>query len=185
VSPGGWLRGILAVAFLLAGTVFTAGPATAAIPCANCVQFYADITIAATASPATPVSPGTTHSYIVRVTNTGWRTGGYLAPSPWPIGPASGQVYVVMLPTSPDEYPLSVHNDSGVSFHCAGYGGHGLACNTASIPSGSTSQFTAVFQVPNVQGTYTCAIWADSYGWTEFNENNNNVTVTYQVGYPA
>ena len=167
--------------------VTLAADPVAAAPCTGptCYRYYADITITAWTNPSSlPVFPGSTHSYTVQVTNTGWRTGGGSAPTPG-LGPDSGQVYVVFQPSSVEEYPIAAYRDSGVQFSCYGYYGNGLACNAPTIPTGTTSQFTVVFQAPRTLGTYTCAVWADSLGWTEYNENNNSLTLTYQVGYLA
>ncbi len=173
---------------VLSGTLVTAQPAAAA-PCTpfNCYQYWADITITASTNPSsTPVFPGSDHTYTIRVSNTGWRTGGSSGPTPWP-GPDAAPVYVVIQPSSPDEVPVAKHIDSGVPFQCSGYHG-GMVCwvdTSTPLPTGTTSQFTVTFRAPTWTGSYSCTIYADSYGWTEYNENNNTVTLSYQVGYLA
>jgi hypothetical protein len=182
------LRRFLTAELVLAGTVVCAAPAAVAAPCGGptCYRSYADITITAWTDPSIPIPvlPGSTHSYTVRVTNTGWRAGGASGPIPG-LGPDSGTVYVAFVPSSPDEYPLGTHYDSGVRFSCQGYRANGLACETGSIPTGTTSQFTAVFQAPRTLGTYTCTVFAYALGWTEYDPNNNSVPLAYQVGYQA
>jgi hypothetical protein len=184
----GFWHSLAAGLVLGCAVLFTAPAAAAAAPCggAFCYRYYADITITAWTNPSIPIPvfPGSTHTYTVRVTNTGWRTGGASAPVPG-IGPDSGPVYIGIEPSSPDEFPVGHTDDSGVPFRCQGYHANGLACDTSSIPSGSTAQFTVTFQAPRLTGTYTCAISAYALNWTEYNPNNNGLTVTYQVGYLA
>ncbi|MGI5184013.1 hypothetical protein ACQEVZ_47930 [Dactylosporangium sp. CA-152071] len=173
----------LPAGIVLLGTMLPAGPAAAA-PCTGvtCVRYYADITVAATVDPATPVLAGVIHSYTVQVTNTGWRVGGNTAPRPG-IGPDSGPVYV-HLRRAPGELDILFTNDSGVPFDCFRWGsgaGH-VVCHAESLPTGTTSQFTYYFQTPAVPGTYQFGIDVDSYQWTEYDETNNAVTLTYSVG---
>jgi hypothetical protein len=178
---------LLPVGLVLGWAVLSTAPALAA-PCTGigCYRYYADITITASTNPSIPIPvfPGSTHTYTVRVTNTGWRTGPYSAPTPAP-GPASGPVYVAFEPSSPDESPVGHSDDSGAPFRCQGYHANGMACDTSSIPTGATAQFTVVFQAPRMPGTYTCTISAYAFNWTEYNPNNNSLTLTYQVGYLA
>lgn len=185
-----WLRRLAPAGLALILAVFPAGRAAAA-PCTaiTCYRYYADITITAWHDPSLAVFPGSVHYYTVRVTNTGWRTGGSSAPRPG-LGPDSGDVYVVFHPSSPEEYPVARADYSGyvftgAPFRCYGYLGNGLVCQTESIPNGTTSQFTVAFQAPRTVGYHTTAIYADSYGWTEYDENNNSLTLQYQVGYLA
>src|SRR4051794_20336003 len=79
------LRTAVAACLVLIWAVVPAGPAAAA-PCGTiCYRYQADITVMGWVSPARVV-PGGTHLVTVQVTNTGWRTGGNSAPTPW-IGP--------------------------------------------------------------------------------------------------
>jgi len=176
--------GLLAAAGLMLAGLLSAAPVSAAPGCSgtSCVTYYADLTITVSTSPL-PVFPGDVHYYTVRVTNTGWRVGGSTAPHPAP-GPDSGRVYVVVMPNQPEELGVYAHSDSG-GFHCAGYHGQGLACDTLSIPTGATAQLTVGFRVSRTPGWYDATVFADSYGWTEYNENNNTTTVPYEVGYLA
>jgi hypothetical protein len=118
------------------------------------------------------------------VTNTGWRTGGLGGPTPAP-GPDSGPVYVAFQPSSPDEFPVGHTDDSGVPFRCQGYYSNGLACDTSTIATGSTAQFSVIFQAPRTPGTYAVTISVTAVNWTEYNPNNNTATLTYTVGYPV
>jgi hypothetical protein len=178
MSLGRWLRLCLTAGIVLFWTVLAAGPAAAA-PCTGvtCVRYYADITITVTLNPSTPIPAGNTHSYTVRVTNTGWRTGGNRAPTPAP-GPASGEVDVVFQ-EAPNEIPISAYNDSGVPFHCFGHSS--VVCGAFGLPTGTTSQFTVYWRTPYTPGTYTCGIFVDSYQWTEYDESNNSLALTYEV----
>jgi len=173
----------LPAGLVLVWTILSAGPAVAA-PCTGitCVRYYADITVSATVDPAEPVFAGVIHAYTVRVTNTGWRVGGNTAPRPG-IGPDSGPVYVNLY-RAPGEVDLAFTNDSGVPFDCFrwGSGGGHVVCHAGSLPTGTTSQFTAYFQTPGVPGTYQFPIRVDSYRWTEYDETNNSLTLTYSVG---
>jgi hypothetical protein len=174
-----WLAAVLALGFVLVW----AEPAAAQCIGSKCYRYYADITIAVTASPSSPVLPSSTHTYTVSVTNTGWV--GYLNYPPVP-GPsiASGHVYVVIQPSSLDEFPVANRNISGVGFPCTGYHG-GLVCDALSLPTNSTSQFAVDFQAPATPGSYSCHSYADSQGWDEYNSYNNDVTLDYQVDVPA
>ncbi|MET7419846.1 hypothetical protein [Dactylosporangium sp. NPDC005555] len=176
-----WLRLFAPAGLALTAAVLPAGPASAA-PCgSNCVRYQADITIAGWTAPIT-VIPGGTHTITLRVTNTGWRTGSPTTPPMPGIGPASGPVWVTVRPSSVDERPLADYHDGGPAFPCQAASGNGLYCGTDTIPSGETGQFTIVYRAPTVPGTYTFSIYADSYRWTEYDENNNRLTLTYQVG---
>jgi hypothetical protein len=187
---GRWPRHLLAAGLLLIGAVFSAGPAAAA-PCTGptCYRYWADISIMAWTTPsAIPVFPGSTHSYTARVTNTGWRTGGSRAPTPWP-GPASGTVYVSFEPGTPADERLGCRVDSGPQLGCFGSYNDGLAFDCGSIPTDTTYQLTVLFRAPRVPGTYTLRVLAHAFQganpWTEYNPDNNSVTLTYQVGYLA
>src|SRR5690242_7562108 len=116
---GRWLRGVLPAGLVMVWAVLAAGPAAAA-PCTGptCYRYWADITITAWTDSPLPVFPGSTHSYTVRVTNTGWRTGGASAPTPVAVGPDSGTVYIGFQPSSPDEQPVGAHADSGANPSC-------------------------------------------------------------------
>jgi hypothetical protein len=178
MSGGRWVRYILPAILVLGSIGVVAGPAAAA-PCVGftCVRTYADITVTVTASPWFPIAAGGRHSYTVRVTNTGWRVGGLNAPAPT-AGPDSGIVYVV-LNTAAGEVPVGLSNDSGEPFVC--YNRTPMACEVDSIPTNTTSQFTFTWQAPTAAGTYTCGIHADSYLWNEYDENNNDASVTFIV----
>src|SRR4051812_15081343 len=178
---GPWLKRALPVAVVVVWTVLAAAPSASAAPCTDvtCFRSYADITVAATVDPAEPLQGGVIHAYTVRVTNTGWQVGGSSAPRPGP-GPNSGPVYVV-LEQAPYELPKFFTNDSGVPFSCNSVNIF-IACYAASLPANTTSQFTFYYQTPSTPGTYRFVIYADSYKWTEYDENNNGVTLTYAVG---
>lgn len=181
MTGGPWLRAALSALLILTATLVGATPATGAPPCTGptCVHYLADITVAATVDPTVPVQGGVIHSYQVRVTNTGWRVGGIYAPQP-AIGPASGPVYVE-LHQAPYELPMFFTNDSGVTFDCFLFTSN-IVCHADSLPTNSTSQFTFYYQTPTTPGTYQFFIYANSYKWTEFDENNNTATLTYAVG---
>jgi hypothetical protein len=187
------MRRFLAVALVLVGAVLFAVPANAA-RCTGpgCYRYWADVSISAawTTPSAIPVLPGSPHSYTARVTNTPWRTGGSSGPVSWPTGPASGSVFVTFepgIPYSEDLYSIRV--DSGP------WAGGGLANNggvywdPGSIPPNTTFQVTASFFAPPAPGTYTLRIWLNAYQggdpWTDYNPNNNEVFLTFQVGYLA
>jgi hypothetical protein len=184
------LRRLLAVVLVLVGALVAAGPAAAA-PCTtfNCYQYWADVSItdAWTTALNTPVVPGTMHSYTVKVTNTGWRTGGLQAPMPWPTGPASGTVYVGFEPgIAYGEKPWGGHVDSGPPYgFFGGYNG-GLAFDTGSIPNNATYQLTVYFFAPMTPGGYTFRIWLYPFQganpWTDYNPNNNEAFLNFQVG---
>ncbi len=122
---------------------------------------------------------GVIHAYTVRVTNTGWRVGGVYAPSPG-IGLTSGPVYVA-LHQAPYELPMFFTNDSGIAFDCFLFHSD-IVCHADSLPTNSTSQFTFYHQTPTTPGTYQFLITVDSYKWTEYDETNNSVSLTYAVG---
>ncbi|MET7402009.1 hypothetical protein ABZS66_51860 [Dactylosporangium sp. NPDC005572] len=151
----------------------------AAAPCtsATCYRYWADLTVTAAVTPSTPIAPGDTHSYTIRVTNTGWRTGGFFGPIQWP-GPDSGPVWVGFGRVLGQESALSIQNDSGVPFSLNTLG---PACGADLLPTGTTSQFTVSFRAPLTPGTYTIRITANSFGWTEYDETNNSTTLTYVV----
>jgi hypothetical protein len=183
------VRRLLAVALALVGAVVAAGPAQAA-PCAvNCYKYWADVSItqAWTTPYLWPVYPGTMHSYTARVTNTGWRTGGNTAPTPWPGGPASGKVFVGFNNGIPgSETPIRGQTDSGPPPGGGWQGGTvagSLAWECRSIPADTTYQLTAFFYAPMAPGTYTERIWLYTPNWTDYDPANNEVIVTYQVGY--
>jgi hypothetical protein len=183
VNP--WLRALptaVAVCLVLIAATLPAAPAAAA-PCGtDCYRFQADITATAWVSPMRVV-PGGTHLVTVQVTNTGWRTGGNTAPRPW-IGPDSDQVAVTTNPDTTAGQPLADFYDGGVDFTpCWSRTGDDLTCWTAGMPSGATGQFTLVYRAPPTPGTYTYRVVINSYNWTEYNENNNTVVLTYEVGY--
>jgi hypothetical protein len=179
-----WLRAlptVVAVCLVPAWTVLPAGPAAAA-PCGtNCYRYEADITATGSVSPMR-VIPGGTHLVTVRVTNTGWRTGGNSAPRPW-IGPDSGEVYVTTHPSTTAGQPLADFYDGGVNFTpCWSRVGDDLTCFNASMPTGATGQYTLVYRAPSAPGTYTYLVVINSYRWTEYDENNNSIVLTYEVG---
>ena len=179
-----WFRALpaaVAVCLVLTGAVGPGGPAAAA-PCGTiCYRYQADITATAFVSPAL-VTPGGTHLITVRVTNTGWRTGGNTVPTPW-IGPDSGEVAVSTHPSTTAGQPLADYYDGGVDFTpCWSRVGDSLTCWTASMPSGSSGQFTLVYRAPPTPGTYTYLISINSYKWTEYDETNNTIVLTLQVG---
>jgi hypothetical protein len=173
---------VVAVCLVLLWAVLPAGPAAAA-PCGtNCYQYQADITVTGWVSPMR-VIPGGTHLVTVQVTNTGWRTGGNSAPRPW-IGPNSGEVYVTTHPSTTAGQPLADFYDGGVDFTpCWNRSGDSLTCFNASMPTGATGQYTLVYRAPATPGTYTYLVAIDSHRWTEYDENNNRVVLTYEVGY--
>jgi len=39
-----------------------------------------------------------------------------------------------------------------------------------------------VWRAPSTPGTYTFTVSIDSYKWTEYDETNNSITLTYGVG---
>lgn len=181
------LRAVLTVVavclVLISAALLPAGPAVAA-PCGtDCYRYMADITATASVFPARVIPSGTS-VVTVQVTNTGWRTGGNTTPPmPW-IGPASGEVAVTTNPSTTAGQPLADFYDGGVDFTpCWSLSGDSLTCWNASMPTGATGQFTLVFRAPPTPGTYTYRIVINSYKWTEYNENNNVVVLTYDVGY--
>jgi hypothetical protein len=186
-----WLLRLVAAVLMLTGAVFAAGPVAAA-PCTgpNCYRYWADITISAawTTPSQIPVFPGSMHSYTARVTNTGWRTGGNTGPVPWP-GPASGTVYVSFEPSTPADERIGCHVDTGPQLGCFGGYNNGLAFDCGSIPSSETYQLTTFFRAPRTPGIYTLRIWVyafqGAHPWTEYNPDNNELNLTYQVGYLA
>ena len=178
---GLWLRRVLPVGLVLLCTVIGATPAASAAPCTGvtCERSYADITVTATVDPSEPVLGGVIHAYTVRVTNTGWQVGGNTAPRPG-IGPDSGPVDISLI-QAPYEYPRFFTNDSGVPFtflHPSIF----IVAYAASLPTNTTSQFTFYYQTPTTPGTYQFVISVDSFKWTEYDETNNSVTLTYAVG---
>jgi hypothetical protein len=176
------LRTVVATVLVLIGAVVPAGAAAAA-PCGTtCYRYWADITVTGSVSP-TRVVPGGTHLITVQVTNTGWRTGGNRAPTPW-IGPDSGEVYINTHPSTTAGQPLADYYDAGVDFTpCWSRVGDSLTCFNASMPTGATGQFSLVWRAPATPGTYTYVVSIDSYKWTEYDENNNSVVLTLEVGY--
>jgi hypothetical protein len=176
------LPAVVAVGLALPWAVLPAGPAAAA-PCGtDCYRYEADITAMGWVAPMR-VIPGGTHLVTVQVTNTGWRTGGNSAPRPW-IGPDSGEVYVTTHPDTTAGQPLADFYDGGVDFTpCWNRSGDSLTCFNASMPTGATGQFTLVWRAPATPGIYTYVVVVDSYRWTEYDENNNRVVLTYEVGY--
>jgi hypothetical protein len=188
MSRDSWLRHLLTASLVLAGALVSAGPAQAA-PCTGptCHRLWADFTVSASTTPSLPllVAPGATHSYTVRVTSTGWRTGGLTGPMQWPDGPAPREVFVVWDPASDDEFivPRAGSFDGGWPIgSCGGYHWPGLACYGNNMPVGSFSQFTYVWQAPRTPGVHTFTIRIDTPNFTEYDENNNSVTLTYAVG---
>jgi hypothetical protein len=180
------VRRFLAVALALVGAVVAAGPAEAASCTVNCYRYWADVTIAAWTTPSTmPLAPGSIHTYTVVVTSTGWRTGGSTGPVPAP-GPDIREVYAVLQPASPYEVPIARvgASNSGVPFRCTGGPTWpSLACLHNNMETFTSGEFTRAFQVPPTPGTYTITIYADSVDFTELDENNNSLTLTYVVGY--
>jgi hypothetical protein len=185
-------RRFLAAAVVLLPTVALATPASAARCASNCPQIRADVSItAAWTTPAgLPLFPGSLHSYTARVTNTPWRTGGSSASTPWPTGPASGIVFVKFEPGTPNSETLTyIGVDIGTitNFGLAANGG--AYCDTGNIPANTTDQITAFFYAPHTPGTYTFRIWLDPYQgiqpWTDYDPNNNEVNLSFQVGYLA
>jgi hypothetical protein len=175
---GRWLRYLLPPVLVLASALGIAGPASAAQCGPLCTHYYADITISASVYPWWPVPGGTLHDYTVRVTNTGWRVGGTSGPMQWP-GPDSGWTWVVFHEAA-WELPIAETNDSGVPFQLSGLNGE-PAYGATGIPTMSTSQFTMTWRTPTAPGTYTMVLVADSYQWTEYDETNNTLTLTYTV----
>lgn len=176
------LKLLLTAGVALAGAALTpAGPAAAA-PCGTgCTRYQADITVSGWTAP-TRVIPGGTHTVTIRVTNTGWRLGnGTTQPMPG-LGPDSGPVWVSVKPSSVDEHPLNDYNDGGPAFPCWNPSGNTLWCGEGRIPTATYGQFTIVWRAPQTPGTYSFRIFADSYNWTEYDENNNTVILTYDVG---
>lgn len=189
--------GLLAVGLLVVTAVLPAGPAAAGScqlvecgpdpqPClfVTCptVQFWSDITVTADES-SDPAWPGGSHTYTFWVTNTGYVSIGGAPAVPTTHGPASGHVYIVIAPSSPEDVPIRGYNGSSSGgLHCSGYGPtHGIVCDAVSIPVNTTYDNTETFQTPLWNGTYTCEIYADTPGWDEYNEQNNSVTLTYHV----
>ncbi|MET7402008.1 hypothetical protein ABZS66_51855 [Dactylosporangium sp. NPDC005572] len=177
MSGGRWWRRLPVVAVVLIGAVLVVGRAEAA-PCTGvtCYRYWADITMTAALDPPTPILPGELHGYTVRVTNTGWRTGGLSAPVPYP-GPDSGLVVVGGF-GAPDEVPVAYTVNSGVPFNCRYIG---PSCGVEVLPSGASGEFTFIWRAPRTPGTYTIRLWIDSYQWTEYDETNNSLTLTYEV----
>ena len=181
-------RRFLVAALVLLSSVLFIAPAAAA-PCGspNCYQYWADVSISAawTTPSLWPVYPGTMHSYTARVTNTSWRTGGNTAPRPWPGGPASGKVFVGFDPGIPaSETAVRGQTDTGPGYGWQGGDTEGgLAWECSSIPTDTTYQLTAFFYAPTAPGTYTERIWLYTPNWTDYSPANNEVILTYQVGY--
>jgi hypothetical protein len=187
---------LLAAGLMLVGAALSASPAAAAPspgPCqVNCYSYVADISVEAwtSSSSLSPVSPGSRTSFTARVTNTGWRIGGYSVPVPWQPGPTSGTVIPGFLPAPPGyETGVGCQVDSGPSCHCTGGFNHSLWVDLGSIPTGTTYQWTAFFLAPSFPGTFTITIQVLAYQgphpWTEYNPDNDSVTLTYDVAYQA
>jgi hypothetical protein len=178
---------LLAAVGMLVGIISFGNTAGAAAPCTTftCYRYWADMTVtASTTSSWLPIFPGSLHTYTVRVTNTGWRTGGLSAPVPSP-GPTSGTVYVILKPILGVEVPMGRTGPLGVPFGCFGGYPTEYVCDISSVPSNTTEEFTFTFQAPRVLGTYTVTVSVYAFNWTEYNPNNNSATLTYQVGYLA
>jgi hypothetical protein len=190
MDRGRWLRRLLAAGLVLTGAIVVGAPAAAA-PCTGprCYRYWADITITAwTDWWGLPVFPGSTHTYTARVTNTGWRTGGLSGPIPWSPGPASGTVYVAFEPSTPADVRLGCRVDIGPPAGCSAGYNNGLVLDVGSIPTDTTYQVATMFRAPMTPGTYSVTIYAHAFQgipWTEYDPNNNSVTLTYQVGYLA
>jgi len=60
-----------------------------------------------------------------------------------------------------------------------------VACSShvSGMPTGATGQFSLVWRAPSMPGTYTYTVVVDSYKWTEYDENNNSIVLTLEVGY--
>jgi hypothetical protein len=185
-------RRFLAAAVVLLSAVALATPASAASCTLNCYKYRADVSISAawTTPSGLPIFPGSVHSYTARVTNTPWRVGGSSGPVPWPTGPASGTTFVKFEPGTPNSETwtyIGVDFGTIVNFGLAANGG--AYCDAGNIPANTTDQITAFFLAPHTPGTYTFRIWLDPYQgiqpWTDYNPNNNEVVLTFQVGYLA
>ena len=176
------LQAVVALGLVLTAAALPAVPATAA-PCGTtCYRYYADITATGWVSPAR-VIPGGTHLVTVQVTNTGWRTGGNRPPMQWP-GPTAGALYVTVHPSTTMGQPLTDFYDGGVDFTpCWNHSGDSIICSNASMPTGTTGQYSIVWRAPPAPGTYTYTVVIDSYRWDEYDETNNTVVVTLDVGY--
>jgi hypothetical protein len=184
MSAGRWLRGLPAVGLVLIWAVLSAGPAAAA-PCTgpNCYQYRTDLTVRALSSPI-PVPPGGLLRITAWLTNDGWRIGAGGSRVPWP-GPATGEVHMVALPESGHEVPVGV---DAPGFTCGLWGGLGGAaheCVIPSVPAGATLPLTFDFRAPHAHGTYVVRVWAVPYGWTDYDDHNHHLTLTYRVGYLA
>lgn len=181
MSFGRWLRGLPAVGLVLIWAVLAAAPASAA-PCSGsaCYHVRTDLTVRAWAPPI-PVAPGGVLTVNALLTNDGWRIGGGRPPVPWP-GPATGEVHMVAFPQSGQEVPIGAN---APGFAC-GSQGAAQVCVIPSVPAGATLGLTFDFRVPqSAYGTYVMHVWAVPYGWTDYDDYNHFVTVTYQVGYLA
>jgi hypothetical protein len=177
------LQRLLAACLVLLVGVLSAAPAAAAPCTSNCYRYRADLTVSAWTSPVYPVFPGSLHYYTVRVTNTGWRTGGLTGPVQWP-GPESGRFYTLLIPDSLEEFPVprTGWHDFGPAVSCTGYHGpNDLACGEPQLQTGESLQFTRGFQAPMTSGFHTITIRVDSYTFQEHDENNNTVVLTYYV----
>ncbi|MEV0564864.1 hypothetical protein [Dactylosporangium sp. NPDC050588] len=187
MSRGRWLLHLLAAGLVLIGATVSAGPAAAATCTGvNCYRYWVDMSFTGLwmTPSAGPVAPGSTYSFTALVTNTGWRTGGNTAPRPWE-GPTSGVVYVDFQPGTTAGAPVGCFTEAPATACYACYNG-GLVIDCQNIPTNTTYQLTTSFRAPQTPGTYTALIYIHDFQsprpWSEYDPNNNRVTLTYQVG---
>jgi len=183
-----WLGRTVAVAAVLVAPAIPATPAAAAPCTSNCTTYtyLADISVTAPAfPPGYVVAPGSQHTFTATVTNSGVRLSAISAPQPTLNGPVSGVVYVGFEPTGAVyETSIGCWVAVGNPTQCQGSGHHGLLLDLGSMPPNASWQLDATFQAPMLVGQYSMKIVAVPFaGWTEFNADNDSVTLTYQVAY--
>jgi hypothetical protein len=186
-----WLGRIAAATAVLVAAAISSTPVAAAPCSSNCATYtyLADISVTApTFLPGYVVTPGSQHTFTATVTNSGVRISPISAPQPTLNGPASGVVYVAFDPTGPAyETPIGCWVAVGNPSQCQGSPHHGLFLDLGSIPANASWQLAATFQAPMLVGQYSMRIWAypfpGPHPWTEFDADNDSITLTYQVAY--
>jgi hypothetical protein len=185
----------LVVAGLLVGSLFGfAGSASAQTvcmtwPCPPPSEFTLtpvsnpDLTVGVTASP-NPVLHGSTHTYVLRVSNFTWGTAyrGFVRQIP---GMAVSNVRVHLNAYPSNERLVSARDDTGTGFTCytpAEYFGMDVRCIGGSIPSGGTAQITLTMTAPTTAGAFTARAGVDPYSEiVESDETNNTSAVGFSV----
>jgi len=94
-------------------------------------------------------------------------------------------VYVAFEPGTTAGAQVGCFTEAPATACFGGYNG-GLVFDCQNIPTNTTYQLTATFRAPQTPGTYTALIYIHDFQspqpWSEYDPNNNRVTLTYQVG---